>query len=368
MENNMNNKENKNDQELHIKKANSNKFQKYFWSTIIALILGYAMLSLLAMNNQNEKISIENTNSNVSNKKESIILQYIDITSNKVKDNLTQNGKLILEDLNLRIKNINYSIDENLDNAFDEIINENIDNYLDFHYSLIGSYTELGTMVLNESEKLMEEKLFGPEFSNKMEIAKSRIIKESEENFKEHQKYITEVATEDIDLELNNKVLTEIRNDIESNKIMQEVKLGVVGAAIGAKAISLILAKMATKTALKIGAKVSTKVAGAGTGAATGAAAGLLCGPGAVICSPIAAIVGGTIAFFGTDVAINKVDEKLHREDLKKEILDSINEERQEIKNQYTSILNQRIEKLSNQTIDKYQEASIKERKIKDNL
>ncbi len=110
-------------------------------------------------------------------------------------------------------------------------------------------------------------------------------------------------------------------------------------------------------------------MAGAGSGAIAGATTGLLCGPGAVICSPIGAIIGAGMVSVVTDAAINTVDEKLYREELRKEILDSINDEKKKIKNEYISVLEPKIKEVSENIINKYKEIPIKERKkIKENL
>ena len=55
---------------------------------------------------------------------------------------------------------MNEIIDNEVNTIFDEIINKNLDAYLDFHYSIIGSYTELFTMAFDTNpEKILMEKL-----------------------------------------------------------------------------------------------------------------------------------------------------------------------------------------------------------------
>lgn len=350
-----------NKEETNNKQFDSNKFWKYFWGTIVFLVVIYTIFGLFAiLNNHNQETNSE---------KEPITQETLKIgVTDKVNQNLSENQKLILENLKLKIDIMNNNIESKIDKTFEDIINKNIDAYLDYHYSLIGSYMELGAMALNDSsEKLIKEKLLGVDFDNKIDGATKEIIKTYKENIEEHQTFINGVAVKDVDLELNIDSLNDIKKHIENFKLGQETKIATIGlgigSVIGAKIATLVIAKITAKTAIKTGAKVATKVT-SGVGAATaGGVAGLACGPGAIICSPVGAIAGGAIAWFGTDIAINKVDEAFNREELKKELLTFINNEKQNLKNQYASELNPKINAFSEKIQTIYREKPIKEKK-----
>ncbi len=353
-----------NKKELENKQLNSNKFWKYFWGTIVVLIFIYTIFGLFAIFNTNNK-----TNSKKSPIIEEIKKEVIEIVeTDKPNSNLSQNQKLVLENLKLKVDIMNNTIEEKINKTFEDIINKNIDAYLDYHYSLLGSYMELGAMALNDSsEKLIKEKLLGVDFDNKIDDATKEIIKTYKKNIEEHQTFINNIAVKDVDLELNKDNLNDVKEHIEKFKLGQESKIATiglgVGSVIGAKIVTLVMAKITAKTAIKTGAKVATKVTGVGGAATAGGLAGLACGPGAFICSPIGAIAAGTVAWFGTDIAINKVDEAFNREELKNELLTFINKEKQNIKNQYASELNPKINAFSEKIQTIYKEKPIKEKK-----
>lgn len=50
------------------------------------------------------------------------------------------------------------AININIDDAFNSI-EENLDVFLDFHYSVAGEYTELGATAINNIEATIEKKL-----------------------------------------------------------------------------------------------------------------------------------------------------------------------------------------------------------------
>lgn len=344
---------------------NKERAIKYFWRTLILFILVYVFVSLIAI--YKTDFSSENPLQESKILKEAITLIFIKESSTIIKENLLKNKEAISENLKYEEDKILSSIDKHIDEVFEETINSNIDKFLDFHYSIIGSYTELGTMAFSDYDKFVSQMLLGDDFADKMNQATQNIEKEYVKSLKNHLDFIESVSTIGVDFELNSKALSHIKEDINANLLQQEVKLGVLGLAISAKIASVITAKIAAKSALKTGAKAGSKVVGSGSGAAFGASAGVLCGPGAIICSPIGAVFGAVVFWIATDFAINKSDEHFSREDLKKEIEDFINLTKIELKNNYISILNPKIEEISTSILENYEKTNIKERrKIKD--
>ncbi|MBE0515380.1 hypothetical protein [Sulfurimonas sp.] len=364
MEDNSHNSEKK---DLQIKKTEErvtesgmSKNEKYFWGAIIVLLLGYVSISLIAL---------YKTDSELKNREPIVDEKWLELPSEKIRENLSLNQELIKENLNLQIEKINNKIDDEVDMLFEKVVNENIDEFLDFHYSVVGGYVELGTMAFSDYDKYINEKLLGSNFFDEIEKSSKNIRAFYENRMKNHQDFVEFISTDQVDLELNSQALASVREDISTNFMQQKIKLGVVGTAIGAKILTVVSAKITAKTAVKSGAKAATKLASSAGGAIVGANAGLLCGPGSIICSPFGAIVGGVMFWFGTDVAINAVDETLHREELKKEILNSINETKTELKNNYVSSFEHETEKFSEQILQSYKNVEIKEKmKIIDNI
>ncbi|MBW6487832.1 hypothetical protein [Sulfurimonas sp.] len=358
MEDNSQNLENKKTKK-RTTKSNMSKNEKYFWGTIVVFLIVFIAISLIAL----YKINSSSSKENEKDKKPIIVEKWLELPSQRIRENLSQNQERIKENLNLQIEKINSKIDDEVDMLFEKVINENIENFLDFHYSLVGGYVELGTMAFSDYDKYINEKLLGNDFFDKLEKSSKIITNFYENSMKNHQDFVESISTDQVDLELNSKALASIKEEINNNFMQQKIKLGVVGAAIGAKVTALVSAKITAKTAITSGAKAGTKLAASAGGAVAGASAGLFCGPGSIICSPLGAIVGGAIFWFGTDAAINAVDETLHREELKEEILSSINETKMELKNSYVSSFEHEIVRFSEQIQESYKNVEIKEKK-----
>ena len=359
MEDNSQDLENKKTEET-VTESSMSKNEKYFWGTIVVFLIVFIVISLIAL----YKINSDSSKENEKDRKPIVVEKWLELPSQRIRQNLSINQEKIKENLNLQIQNINSKIDDEVDMLFEKVINENIDNFLDFHYSLVGGYVELGTMAFSDYDKYINEKLLGSDFFDEIEKSSKIITNFYEKSMKNHQDFVESISTDQVDLELNSKALDSVKEEINNNFMQQKIKLGIVGTAIGAKVITLVSAKIAAKTAITSGAKAGVKVATSATGAAiAGASAGLLCGPASIICSPIGAIAVGVMVWFGTDVAINKVDEKLHREELKEEILSSINETKTELKNNYISSFEHEIVRFSEQIQESYKNVEIKEKK-----
>ncbi|GAA7106324.1 hypothetical protein HpBGD24_03760 [Helicobacter pylori] len=74
--------------------------------------------------------------------------------------------------------------------------------------------------------------------------------------------------------------------------------------------------------------------------------------------------VGGVLSALGTDVAFNYIDEWLHRDEFKKEILNNINEAKENLKNSYKQQFNDSFVKISQEFQESYKNAPMVEKKI----
>ena len=61
-----------------------------------------------------------------------------------------------------------------------------MDDFLDFHYSVIGEYIELGNMAIGQVEEVIESKLFGPDFTNKLVVVSSDINSKYDQSVDKH--------------------------------------------------------------------------------------------------------------------------------------------------------------------------------------
>jgi len=354
------------EEEVQNKKRNwflrMSKFEQMFWIIIGIFMVSYVTLVLFAHFNTKEE-----SNKTIKEIQKPIISKWITqlIPSDKMEKNIIENVDYLHQNLDIEKSKVIETINSEFDELFANV-DTNVDNFLDFHYSIIGEYTELTAMVAGDIEEEISEKLFGADFLNQIE-EKSLIIEDKYRNgITEHFNVIDNIASKDVDLDLNEGKLNSLNEDIRLRMSTQEGKVGVIlSARLAPQLIKVIATKLATQTIAKVAAKGTAKTAAklAATGAA--ATAGGVCGPFVWICAPVAA----GVVWFGTDAVIISGDEYLNREDFKKEILKSLNEQRDLLKESYKKDYIEAFDQFSKDLILKYKNTEILERervKIKD--
>lgn len=321
------------------------KFEKLFWLTIILLSVIYIILHVLAIGNKEHQSDSK------------LILDPVIISINL--ENADSN---ITSDIKQELDNVYSVIDKNIDNSFSSVEN-NVDSFLDFHYSVIGEYTELGAMATNKINETIQKRLFGSSFENNVKEAFKKIDAKYDDSIKNHIKLIHKSATVNVDPKLNNNILTKLENDISSFKSIQEAKLGLVlGAKLIPKIVSVISAKIALKASSKFLVKSSTKASAKYVTAGTGALVGTSCGPFVWVCSPVLAAT----AWFTTDAIVINVDEYYNRGELKKEILKVVDEQKMILKHNTKLKYKKSFEELSKNVKLKYRNTAVQKLKIKE--
>ncbi len=245
------------------------------------------------------------------------------------------------------------------DRAFDRM-EANVDNYLDWYYSLVGEYTRIANLLVGELEDYMVKKLEtslkqGDAFK-KVQNAIDNVFSEYEDAHKAYQKAAQAIMRENrvVNIKPSFQIVKKVSlEEVLTPPIHQDVvnlkhRLyigGVGGGATGvltAVIVKKILGKVMGKNLIKIAAKALSKIVisktagtagGAGTGAAVGAAAGsVVPGIGTVAGAIIGGIVGGIVVGVSVDKLLIEIEEAISREDFKREILSAINEARMEFK------------------------------------
>jgi len=336
--------------------SSASKFEKIFWGTILLFLFIFIILHFFA-----SREFYQSNNKNYNSSK--TIIREIDlvVNSNKMRLNLENNQsiKIIRDDLEKQINDMNMSISSKTKELF-AVANNNIDIFLDFHYSVIGEYVELGNMAVGKIEEHIENRLFGEDFNIKMENMLNEISIDYQYNLKEHLKVMHTRAKIGVDSELNSGAIKYLEGDIHKHFLLQQGKLAtIIMATITSKIIKMIATKLAVKEATIIGSKASTKVGIKSAAIISGVSAGTICGPLVWVCSPIAA----TVLWFGTDAIVVSVDEKLNRDKFKKEILSELSKQEINLTKRLQSHYSDAMISFSNQAILKYKEAPIKEKK-----
>ena len=218
------------------------------------------------------------------------------------------------------------AIDTEVDRAFEPVYAQ-IPRFADYHYSIVGEYTELAAILTGKGgEKLrgmlsddigLEASLgqvssaLNDRFQSGMSEAVSGIRGELD----------AQMDLEQAELGLLTEAVALTFDDVEARFRSDLVALRAGGAIAGALVAGRFLARrVATRMAAKAGTRVAAKTAvraaspiGAG---AVGVAACAWSGPFAVLCGAGAAAG----AWFLTDAAIIAVDEAINRDDFEAEL------------------------------------------------
>ncbi|GAA8901758.1 hypothetical protein BTM205_04960 [Helicobacter pylori] len=300
------------EKEQEIKKKEG---RKYIYIIIIILFMLYPILSSITYDEPSQAIKTAHTKT---------ILEILpDPISDLIKNNLDSHQQEI-SDLLISSKDKMYSkVDAQIDNLFDPIEN-NVDKFLDWHYSLKGNYSELAlfaakfvakTIGLSVEDALfnkLQEKFLGADYKQRLKTMTDNISDAFISLLHQHKKDTEKIATQGVaDIP---QVVESLKNIDDRTERDLKLKMGFA-AAIGAtagvgagKLMKRLVPKLVEKLGTKLGAKFLVKFGIA---------------------------VGGVLSTLGADVAFNYIDEWLHRDDFKKEILNNINEMKKNLKESY---------------------------------
>ncbi len=360
-------KEDKQGNKILLYVKNMSSFEKLFW--IILFLFSIAYVILISMASYNTSLAKNNANqSNISSQE---IIQELEIIVNadRFKENLENNRTVeeLKKNLKKNMLTLDKKIDKEINYAFHKVYS-NIDPFLDFHYSVIGEYIELGGMAAGTMEKIIEQKLFGSDFSIRMKDSLMVISDEYEIRLSDHFHFISEKATTKVNMNLNSQIITDIKEQIDHNMKLQSGKIAIlISAKLAPKLVQIAATKIAAKSSSKIAAKIAIKLGAKSAAATTGAASGALCGPAFWICSPIAA----GVLWFGTDAAISSIDEIYNRDEFKQDIMDSLVKQQNDLKRKLKKSYKDSAQKLSEEIIIKYKQTpnkEIKRVKIKEKI
>lgn len=285
------------------------------------------------LNDFTEKIEKIDTESYQSGTIEQIQLAYLEV----------------IKELDISIAELRITADASF-----QSMAENVDDYLDWYYSLPGEYERIAALATGKLEAWMIEKLeayltqgnaFGP-----VQQSIEETLKKNEALHREYQEKINAILAENhintvgwrqevvqsssLDA-LKAPPSHTVVVDLE-NRLLISGGTGAITAVIAGK----ITAKVVAKGAIQLGAKALIKVAagkavgvlgGAGAGAAGGAAFGsVVPGVGTAIGATIGGIIGGISVGLGVEQMLLMLEEHYSRDEFKRQILEAIEEARYE--------------------------------------
>ncbi|GAA8931091.1 hypothetical protein VN0638_04180 [Helicobacter pylori] len=308
------------EKEQEIKKKEERKY--IFLGIIIFLFILYFTLSIFKYNEPSQAIKTAHT--------KTILEIFPDLISDLIKNNLDSHQQEISDLLSSSKDKMYSKVDAQIDNLFDPIEN-NVDKFLDWHYSLKGNYSELALFVakklgLSVEDALfnkLQEKFLGADYKQRLKTMTDNISDAFISLLCQHKKDTEKIATQGVaDIPQVAESLKNIDDQIERDLQLKMGFAAAIGltAGVGAgKLIKRLVPKLVEKLGTKLGAKFLVKFG----------------------------IAVGGLSTLGADMAFNYIDEWLYRDDFKKEILNNINEVKKNLKESYKISFDNSITKFS---------------------
>ncbi len=287
---------------------------------IIFLFMLYPILSIFTYNEPSQAIKTAHT--------KTILETLPDLIPDLIKNNLDSHQQEISDLLSSSKDKMYSKVDAQIDNLFDPIEN-NVDKFLDWHYSLKGNYSELALLVAKKLGLSVEDALFNKlqekflvaDYKQRLKTMTDNISDAFISLLRQHKKDTEKIATQGVaGIPQVAESLKNIDDQIERDL---ELKMGFA-ASIGLTAgvgAGKLMKRLAPKLMEKLGAKLGAKF--------------------------LAKFGDGVLSTLGADVAFNYIDEWLYRDDFKKEILNNINEMKKNLKESYKISFDNGITKFS---------------------
>ncbi|WRC00720.1 hypothetical protein KVD97_01760 [Helicobacter pylori] len=337
------------------------KSSRMFWGTIIVLLVVYFSVKFFAYSEPSQEAKAD---------KPKKLFKYVEkiLPTDIIKDNIDSHQAEINAALNSGIEEMNGVINTQIDGFFDQVEN-NVDKFLDWHYSIKRDYSELALFLAKKTglstedavANVLQEKLLGKDYKQRLDAITKRLSKTYASLLNQHEKFVSETALKGVDTDLsqNAKILDTLGDEV-ARKLKANFT-GAIGATAGVSGLA-IMAKLTPKLVAKIGAKLGAKVGGKFLAKIGTALSGSwTCGPFAPACA--------ITLWFGSDAAFNYIDEWLHRDGFKKEILNNINEVKENLKNNYKQQFNDSFIKISQELQESFKNAPVVEKKtIKEHI
>jgi len=322
-------------------------FEKIFWFVIAIFASIYIYLEFQSKNHTPKRT-------------EPILKSVIKIVDDNqtISKNLTLAAPKLQKELQKGANVISLSIDKNIDLAFKPVY-KNIDTFLDFHYSVLGEYVELGASATGKIADSIKKRLFKDRFEKDIKIARENIDNDYTNVLNIYISDLNKSAFKGIQADINQDLFGIVNKEISQRVKEQKIKgATLLSTIIIGKIVTKIASKMAIKAASKSLVKGAGKLATKSAISSEAAAGGAICGPFVFICAPIAA----TVAWFGTDKVIVEIDEYLNRDKLKKELISMIDSKKKRLKDTLKSKYKNSLIKLDKMIKDSLKNRSVKKR------
>ncbi|MCB6179025.1 hypothetical protein LHP98_12910 [Rhodobacter sp. Har01] len=289
---------------------------RWFWGGIILMAVLTILLSFIAIFRQSSDLHEPVGSGSAENSSQEG--EPAEKSASELEEQLNKANKAALEAVKKKVEPL-------IDAAYEPVYDA-IPIYADFHYSVLGEYTELTTAVLPYLGSKLQEMLFSG-----LEERLDQVSVELDIVFNATFQSELESGAFEIDL----GPLTKKAKDDALKRMRITVPVSsaaTLGTAAAIKVATTAMAKkIASKLAIKAAAKAGGKLLATSTGAGAGATLCLWSGPGAGLC----AAAGGVAAWFIADSAIVKLDEFWTRDDFQAYLSKMLDEQKVDLRSKF---------------------------------
>ncbi|MGD2076304.1 MAG: hypothetical protein PVG38_15500 [Gammaproteobacteria bacterium] len=236
------------------------------------------------------------------------------------------------------LRQIDSTIDRELERVFEQL-EMNVDGYLDWYFTVAGEYQRLAAVFAEDvtsamTRKLEEHLLAGSDFDARLSHLKRRLDQIPAERF---AALIPHLGTrvEQVPCDVGSMHVAAL-TDLDADKLRASAAAtsgagaGILASkALAKKTAAAVAGKVAAKKSLQTGATLASKtLAKKGTSSALSAWVGTsVCaptGPVAILCG----ITAGVATWLAVDTALVELDETLSRDEMRAEILKTLDEQK----------------------------------------
>ena len=226
------------------------------------------------------------------------------------------------------------AIDENVDKIFEEA-GPGVEEFLNWHFSVLGEYQQLGTQLLPKLN------------TGASAMLKKNVVARINAHLEQFSGDIDTVILDQVNISARKAGKQLPRGDLSHTDCLPSLNLEplvfeqnpiYVGHPQTMVAGGALVALIAKKTAAKVGAKGILKVTGKWVAAtSTGLSATAVCAPIGFF-APLCGVGAAVVTWVAIDVAVVNADEIMNRDELRQVILDDLSIQKAAVKNQLISL------------------------------
>ncbi|WP_104760486.1 hypothetical protein [Helicobacter cetorum] len=259
----------------------------------IGVLFGVSLIVILVIFILYKRALYKEPSAEIKSTKTQEVTRYVEeiVPADTMKTNLDNSKDELDSKLSQEYEKMNSLIDAQIDEFFNQV-EKNVDSFVDWHYSLMGSYNEMFSFICGKVDKCKETfklddftdkltaKILGENYSQELEKILGGFDNQFEDLLKDYKRFVIGIATQGVDTNLsqNKEILGLVDEKIKSS-IYFTIGGIITGGTVGYTAVkSGLVGKSITAVkkgavAVKESATIATNKIMAHEGVAKGVAA-----------------------------------------------------------------------------------------------